>query len=70
MDLRGSWRITQAVLWPLVLLKIEASPETFDRMPVTLSSEFREEFFSYKCLKSRVNDLILMRGHMIYCLRG
>lgn len=46
MELRDSWRITQAVLWPLTLLKIEASPETFGRMPMTLSSELREEFFS------------------------
>lgn len=68
-NLRGSWRITEAILWPLALLKIEASPETSGRMPMTLSLAFREEFLSKKCLKSRVNDLILMRGHMIYCLR-
>lgn len=36
---------SQADLWLLALLKIEASPETFGRMPMTLSSEFREEFF-------------------------
>ena len=44
-ELRGSWMTSQADLWLLALLKIEASPETFGRMPMTLSSEFREEFF-------------------------
>lgn len=39
-------KVMQAVLWPLVLLKIEASPETFGRISMTLSSEFREGFFS------------------------
>lgn len=55
--------ISQADLWLLALLKIEASPETFGRMPVTLSPEFREEFFSWKCLKSRVNDCFNDRQH-------
>lgn len=55
-ELRGSWMTSPADLWLLALLKIEASPETFGRMPMTLSSEFREEFFGWKCLKSRVND--------------
>lgn len=54
--------ISQADLWLLALLKIEASPETFGRMPVTLSPEFRE-FFSWKCLKSRVNDCFNDRQH-------
>lgn len=39
-------KVMQAVFWQLALLKIEASPETFGKMSMTLSSEFREEFFS------------------------
>lgn len=39
-------RVTQAVPWPHALLIIEASVETFDKMPTTLSSELREESFS------------------------
>lgn len=41
---KGSQSVTQAVPGPLALLKIEASPETFGRTPMTLSSEFRENF--------------------------
>lgn len=65
----SSWRVIQVFSWLLTLLKIEVSSGTFGRIPMTLSSELREEFSSQRCLDSRVNDLILMRDYMIQWLR-
>lgn len=65
----SSWRVMQAFPWLLALLKIEASPETLGRIPMTLSSELRDAFSSQRCLDSRVNDRILMRDYMTQWLR-